>query len=63
MSGRKGPIISLPGHNYLGPGNQSELKGNRLKAVDEDDRIAADHDNEYELSKTKEYMQLNNQQW
>lgn len=39
--------------NYYGPGNKSRLEGNRAVPVDKNDSIAADHDDNYTLSKTK----------
>ncbi|QLJ83484.1 ORF3 [Broome densovirus 1] len=48
------PTLLFPGHKYLGPGNQSQLKGNTAEPIDKDDEIAAAHDNAYELAKTKE---------
>lgn len=48
------PVFSLPGHNYLGPGNLAVGEGNSNKPVDSDDFIAAVHDEAYLNAKTKE---------
>lgn len=42
------PQFLWPGHNYLGPGNPL----NNGEPVDEADRIAQQHDNEYNTAKT-----------
>lgn len=41
---QKKPIITIPGHHYLGPGNEL----GPLSPIDEDDAIAQDHDIRYE---------------
>lgn len=40
--------MNFPGHNYLGPGNPVD----NGEPVDEDDRIAQQHDQEYEVAAT-----------
>lgn len=42
--------LHLPGHNYLGPGTEDFTK----PPVDDDDRIARDHDHAYSVAKTNE---------
>nr|QUS52527.1 VP1 [Mute swan feces associated ambidensovirus 1] len=45
------PVITLPGHKYIGPGNSLD-KG--AIPVDYDDMISEDHDREYSKAKTQE---------
>lgn len=44
----------LPGHNYIGPGNKARVHGNEAVPIDKDDEIAAEHDDNYAIAKTKE---------
>nr|QOD39559.1 VP [uncultured densovirus] len=47
------PVVSLPGHRYIGPGNTVDS----IEPVDSDDAIAKDHDIAYEHAKTQEDVQ------
>lgn len=44
------PVVSLPGHHYIGPGNSIDS----VEPVDTDDIIAEAHDKVYEVAKTQE---------
>lgn len=47
---RRNPYFTLPGHKFLGPGNDVDDQ----EPIDEDDRIAKKHDQDYNKAKTFE---------
>lgn len=49
----KTPVVSLPGHHYLGPGNTVEQPSDP-HPLDEDDRIAKQHDIDYNRAKSQQ---------
>ncbi len=49
----KDPVVSLPDHRYIGPGNTVD----DTEPVDVDDSIAKEHDINYEKAKTQEDVQ------
>nr|QOD39572.1 VP [uncultured densovirus] len=49
----KDPVVSLPGHKYIGPGNTID----DTQPIDVDDSIAREHDINYENAKTQEDIQ------
>lgn len=51
--GHKDPVVSLPDHRYIGPGNTID----DTEPVDLDDSIAKEHDINYEKAKTQEDVQ------
>jgi hypothetical protein len=46
----KDPVVSLPGHHYIGPGNTID----DISPIDVDDHIAREHDIRYENARTQE---------
>lgn len=54
VSMNRRPKVTLPKHNYLGPGNTAKDSGNTNEIHDIDDYISSTHDNAYHNSKTKE---------